>query len=345
MNELQKINDGLMKQVSEGNSKLDEYVVKYNTLLAEMEELKEKTNNDHDKTIVASDAGNDEESIQSSLQKLITSTKSAAEGMQLMRSTWTTLEASVKQVKKEIAGLKQYSRINSLLFHGIKIPKGLQGYDFALYMCDIINELLGNHLRFRLELWHIEFGHVLPTKSQKKSVVIIKFKSRFMKYDIYDNRAKLKGTGVSVTEHLIPENLDLLSKTREVIGFTNVWTSQTKILANLEGEIIHVKDSRDIEELKKKCLDAFPEGLPRDYSAPRKDKKNSRAKRPYYTKGQRPYGSSNTPHSSHVYQPWQNQYTADVSSRDENVLNFSDTSQYPNPPHEKQSKRHPNPQS
>ena len=65
-------------------------------------------------------------------------------------------------------------------------------------------------------LWHLEYGHILPTRSQnksKKSVVIVKFKSRFMKYDIYDNRSKLKGTGISVTEHLTPENLNLLNKT------------------------------------------------------------------------------------------------------------------------------------
>ena len=63
-----------------------------------------------------------------------------------------------------------------------------------------------------------------------------------MKHNIYDNQAKLKNTGVSVTEHLTSANLDLLNKTRDVIGFVNVWTSQTKILANLDGTVYHIQD-------------------------------------------------------------------------------------------------------
>ena len=126
----------------------------------------------------------------------------------------------------------------------------------------------------------LEYAHVLPTKSNKKSVVLVKFRNRFAKYDVYDNRFNLKGTGVAVTEHLTSANLQLLSDTKKAIGFSNVWTSQTKILANFEGEISHVKNSQDIAELKRKFMEKFPDTRPDDYSAPRKEKSPRRSRKP-----------------------------------------------------------------
>ena len=90
-------------------------------------------------------------------------------------------------------------------------------------------------------------------------MVIVKFRNRFAKYDILENRSKLKGSGVSVTEHLTAANLQLLADTRKVVGFTNVWTSQTKILANFENTITHIKNTADIDDLRNQLALKFPD--------------------------------------------------------------------------------------
>ena len=149
-------------------------------------------------------------------------------------------------------------------------------YDFVHLVVDAINKLLRNFLYYELSIHDIEYAHVLPTRSgkAKKTVILVKFRNRFAKYDIYDNRKELKGTGVSVTEHLTAANLQLLAEARATVGFVNVWTSQTKILANFDGVITHVKGAEEIKNLREKFLQKYPEGLPENYRAPRKNSGN-----------------------------------------------------------------------
>ena len=82
-----------------------------------------------------------------------------------------------------------------------------------------------------------------------------------------------------ITEHLTKtkKNLNLLKETRAVVGFTNAWTSQTKVFANLEGDVHVIKNCKDLEKLSEKCAIAFPEGLPPQYKAPRKDNGRKRS--------------------------------------------------------------------
>lgn len=276
MDELQRNNDELQQQVALGKSRLDESEIKYNNLLAELQSLKAKidsTPGDSSTSATSSEVSKD--TLLATMKELISSATAAADNVKDMKNDWSNLDTSVKSMKRDISGLLQYSRINSLLIHGLKnIPPNLHGYNFAIYIVNAINQLLGKHLAYPVNIWHLEYSHILPTFSGKKTVVLVKFKSRFMKHDIYDNRTKLKGTGISITEQLTPENRKLLNSTRDTVGFVNVWTSQTKILANLEGTIYHIKNQSDVDKLKQKCNETFPDGLPESYKAPRKNKPN-----------------------------------------------------------------------
>ena len=98
---------------------------------------------------------------------------------------------------------------------------------------------------------------------------------------------------MSITEHLTKKNLQLLKDTRAVVGFVNVWTSQTKIFANLKGEVRKIRSSKDLEELKIKCASLFPEGVPEDYKAPR----NNTGSRPKPRSTFRPRPPHAHPHS------------------------------------------------
>ena len=290
MEKLKKANASLEKQVKAGQAKNDEANATIQKLLAEVKDLQAKweTKNAAEQGPTSSKS---DDITKESLDSVLASVSSAADSIKNMGLEWSKLDTDVKSIREEIAGLRQYSRINSLLFHGVKdVPKNLHGYDFAYWVVDTINYLLGNHLTHKLNIWHLEYAHILPTRSKgPKSVFIVKFKSRFMKHDIYDNRAKLKGSGVSITEHLTPEKLNLLSQVRNAVGFTNVWTSQTKILANFEGEVMHINGEADLEKLKVKCAEVFPDFDPTDYKAPCSNKAKAPRARYQGASGYSPY--------------------------------------------------------
>lgn len=261
INELRKENASLKKQVKASNDKISETEAKYDDLVAELKELKEMQ-----------PALPEESSCKTTLEKLLKLATSTAEDIKSFKKEMKELETSVQIIENKIGEFAQYTRINSLLFHGLKNVPNCQGYEFALYIVDAINHYLGGFLYYKLRLDDIEFAHVLPTRSNKankKSVVLVKFRNRFAKYDIYDNRFKLKGTGISVTEQLTTANQRLQDAARNAVGYVNVWTSQTKILANFEGVVTHVKSNDDIKKLIHTRAAKFPEGLPDGYKAPR----------------------------------------------------------------------------
>ena len=47
---------------------------------------------------------------------------------------------------------------------------------------------------------------------------------------VFSNKKNLKGSDVSITESLSPKRMEILKKARIEHGFTNVWTSDGKIL-------------------------------------------------------------------------------------------------------------------
>ena len=113
---------------------------------------------------------------------------------------------------------------------------------------------------------------------------------------------------------------------------------------------MHIQGSKDIEALKEKCLEKFPDGLPSDYLTPRKEKRKPTTRWGSRNSGRTanymPYGSSNAPHPSHFNnQSWQSQYQYSASPSQMNILNFDDHAQYPNPPPERQSRREERAQS
>ena len=266
---LQKENEALKNELKKGKGKVDEFEAKYNALIEEVQALKD------DKP--ASNTGSDD-----ALSNILATANEAAAGLKSLQQEWSKLDTVVKGNTDQIDSLAQYMKINTLLIHGLNNVPDCHGYDFAIYIINKINELLSAYLTFKIDLSHLEFAHFLPTKSKKKNVIIVKFASRFARNDVYKNRSKLKGSGVSITEHLTNKNLGLLKEARAIAGFVNVWTSQTKIYANLEGEVMHIKASKDLENLKAKCSTLFPDGLPEGYKAPRKDKGRRPKSRPSF---------------------------------------------------------------
>ena len=324
MEALQLENENLKKQVLEGKSKSDEIENKYNDLIAELKVLKEKS------TSASPGAPAD---CDDPLSSLLASATEAAAGLRDLQNHWSQLNVATKGNSLKIEQILQYGMLNSLLLHGLLDIPDIHGYEFGFWIVNKLNELLLQHLAFKIDLSHVEYAHVLPTKSNKKSVVIVKFSSRFARNDVYDNRSKLRGSGISITEHLTKNNLNLLKDARAIVGFRNVWTSQTKILANLEGEVVRVQSTEDLDGLKQKVAVAFPSGLPDEYQAPRKngEKRKSRPSaggRPGFDRSkssfQSRYAPNNVINNAPPNTAWvtQSQYPQSQYPENQNNLNF-----------------------
>ena len=316
---LQNENEALKKELKNGKEKVDHFEAKYNELIAELKSLKDKS---------AGSSNNTKSNVEAdeTLSKVLAIATEASAGLSALQQEWSSLDTAVKGNTDRIDVFAQYSRINSLLIHGLMNIPDVDSYEFGIYIVNKINELLLPHLVFKIELGHLEFAHILSTKSKKKNVVIVKFKSRFAKNDVYDNRSKLKGTGVSITEHLTKKNLQLLKATRDIVGFINVWTSQTKILANLEGEVFHIKTSKDLEDLKTKCSSKFPKGLPEGYKAPRKVKEKRPKSRSFFRPPHYyPHPHAQLGHNQNTSAAWPPQQHPE----NRNSLNFASHDAYP----------------
>ena len=150
--------------------------------------------------------------------------------------------------------LEQYSRLYSLLIHGLRnIPTGFEdkGLVFSDWVANEINKLLPN-LPEKLTAQHIDVSHPLPTRSATaKSCIIVKFCRRDIRNMLFYNKRELKGSGVSFSEHLTPANLDLYNEAQKVEGAIT-WTSQCKIFIKVgNGNKKMISCMRDIDILRK----------------------------------------------------------------------------------------------
>ena len=208
---LRKENDALKKQVKASTAKIDELEGRYQDLITKLENSTKEVVAGND-AIVAGTTNSSSNCCNNNgiLAQILDIAKTTADDIKQFKQTSTDLQSSVKVMTTKIADFAQYSRINSLLFHNLQnVPTKVHGYEFAHFIVNTINHLLGGFLYYQLQLSDIEYAHILPTRTgkSKKPVVIVKFRNRFAKYDVYDNRKNLKGTGVSITEHLTAANL------------------------------------------------------------------------------------------------------------------------------------------
>ena len=156
-----------------------------------------------------------------------------AAGLQSLSDRYDYIDSSLQNCLQRLYNIEQYSRINSLLFHGfIKPPKGLHGRALKLWILNELNKLFPDLEGGPVQASEIEFGHTFKTRKNVKHVLIVKFSCRFTRNAIFYAKSSLpKQSGVSITEHLTHQSIYLLNAAKEVVGDKNAWTSQTRIFA------------------------------------------------------------------------------------------------------------------
>ena len=89
---------------------------------------------------------------------------------------------------------------------------------------------------------------------------------------MFYNKRELKGKNISISEHLSPQRLDLLNKTKDTLPKgTKVWTSQGTIFTVVHGEKRAIKNYYDLSSYTKytddRCHDSMESTVPPDGSS------------------------------------------------------------------------------
>ena len=222
-----------------------DFEAKYHELYAEVQSLKASKSSDNKPNTAPSKSTSDDNSSNqadmSKLEYLEQEILKQSRALHELGASWDYTMRSLEENAYRLNKIEQYSRLYSLLIHGLKnIPNGVKdkGLIFSKWVVDQINRLLPN-LPEPVTVQDIDISHPLPTKSKNaKSCVIVKFCRRDIRNMLFYAKRALKGTGVTFSEHLTPVNLALYNEAQKLEGATT-WTSQCKIFVKI-GDIKNV---------------------------------------------------------------------------------------------------------
>ena len=84
----------------------------------------------------------------------------------------------------------------------------------------------------------IDKSHRIGRKKdgQRPTPIIVKLTRYNTRKKVFASKRKLKGMGVSITESLTTKRMEQLNKVTEEHGFTNVWTTDGRILFKRPNE-------------------------------------------------------------------------------------------------------------
>ena len=130
---------------------------------------------------------------------------------------------------------EHYSRRNCILLPGLKESEN-EDTDTA------VTETLNEILQEKLTDIDIDRSHRIGRlkKGKQSRPIIINFARYNIRYRVFKNKKKLKGTGVSITESLTQKRMQMLTKARNEFLFKNVWAQDGKILVKSDENTIKV---------------------------------------------------------------------------------------------------------
>ena len=109
----------------------------------------------------------------------------------------SSLKERIDSLEKKSDDSEQYSRRNCLLVHGVE-EQEQENTD------NIVLNVIKEHLDIELSVKDLDRSHriVKRNSSSKRRPIIVKFISYNDRREIFNNKKRLKGTGVSITGSL-----------------------------------------------------------------------------------------------------------------------------------------------
>ena len=138
----------------------------------------------------------------------------------------SVMNKKVENLEKEIDKHEQYSRRNFLLIHGIA-----EADDEVTN--DLVIETISMKMNIEISPADLDRTHRIGKKKAGQNKLrpsIVKLSRYNVRKKVFSNKKNLKGSNVSITESLTLKRKEILKKARIEHRFTNVWTSDGKIL-------------------------------------------------------------------------------------------------------------------
>ena len=147
-------------------------------------------------------------------------------------------------------------RKNLLLHKAKNVPKDKHGYEFNKWCVELINEAYvkddGTHaLRRKLVPEDIDRAHILRTKRRDANVILVQFMNMTLRNEVFFAKTVLKTNDTfSISEHLTPDNIQLLNTAKENAG--KAWSADCKIFIEKDGRKQLIRSSADLDNAKKR---------------------------------------------------------------------------------------------
>ena len=105
-------------------------------------------------------------------------------------------------------------------------------------MDDLVLKTINEKLDIGIAENEIDRSHRIGRKKdgQRPRPIIVKWTRYKTRKKVFASKRKLKGTCVSITESLTAKRIEQLNRAREEQGFTNMWTTDSRILFNRPNE-------------------------------------------------------------------------------------------------------------
>ena len=224
--------------------KIDDLKAEYETKLKEAQDT--KTSNTSITT----------PSPPSSINQLIQEVKSnvgnAMSGLKQAENDILNISLKVSNNEERIEEGDQYGRVSSLLAHKLEgIPVKQFGKEFYDFVLKFLNEKFPSK-ECDVERHHIDIAHTIKSrKKDSKPVLLIKFCNRWVRDMIFFCKKDLKGTGISITEHLTPYTRQLLDAAKQCYGVGNVWTRNCIVTALVNGNKTPIRSFSELNRFSK----------------------------------------------------------------------------------------------
>ena len=159
------------------------------------------------------------------------------------------LEQTAKELGQAIDDNSQYSRRNCLLLHGIEEDENehldailTNTFNGKLGLQVSVENMVGRTHRIGKQT----SGRITRNNKQKVRPIIVKFLSYRTRRAVFQNKKNLKGSGIVITESLTQKRYKLLLAAQEKLGFKSVWTTDGRIMANVNNRYFNINSYDDL---------------------------------------------------------------------------------------------------
>ena len=138
------------------------------------------------------------------------------------------LKKMIHETMREVNDLEQYGRRYNIRIFGLDIKENCM---------ENVVTFIRDNLSMDLSLSDVENAHPLPYKTgsgPSKPSVIVRLRSRGTRDEILQRRKILKGTGVSISEDLTKNNIQLMNRLRADERVDSTWSYKWEDL--LQGQ-------------------------------------------------------------------------------------------------------------